>query len=164
MECLQRKKTWRKKYCLSNSFQVEKTLQSAIETKQDYFAAMTNESDMPKFLSKKTLENLLKRNEMVLYISEASRLGWKMVIQRPPMEFKYEQGNCIWSDKKDVLEPAWGSDPDQKGAVILYYVYPELHHADKLMSKGKVFVHKNDYIEEIPKQTADGLCGGCILF
>ena len=98
---------------------------------------------------------------MAYYITEASRLAWKMVIQRPPMEFKYEKAR--WSDKKDVLEPAWGSEPDQKGAVILYHVYPELHHADKLMSKGKVFVHNKDYIEEIPKQTADGPCGGCIL-
>ena len=72
------------------------------------------------------------------FIEAITRLCWKMVIQRPPMELKT-------SDKYEgekFQELVWNSaSPDTPNPVVIT-VYPMLYHGDSLMAKGKVLLQQ----------------------
>ena len=72
------------------------------------------------------------------FVEAITRVCWKMVLQRPPMEFKT-------SDKykgKMFQELTWNSpDPDTANPPVIT-VYPMLYHGDSLMAKGRVLLQK----------------------
>ena len=83
--------------------------------------------------------SVLNSKEMEKYIAESVRLSWKMVIQRPAMTFSTEGEGKKWEGEQ-TQELYWGSKPDNKKAVVKYYIHPKLKHGDKLMVKGRVLV------------------------
>ena len=57
-----------------------------------------------------------------------------------------------WTKEKEkTLELAWGSKV-KPGSRILYYHYPSLYHADRMMAKGKVFCDVEAPDSRIPKE------------
>ena len=77
------------------------------------------------------------------FIEAITRLCWKMVLQRPPMEFKT-------SDKYEgetLQELYWNSpNPDTVNSPVIT-VYPMLYHGDNLIAKGKVLVQNPTKIQ-----------------
>ena len=91
-----------------------------------------------------TLWNQFKENNQLReYMYEVAKLTWKMVIQRPPVTFDFDN---TWKGERfhDIY---WDSD-DRKEATA-YTVYPMLWHNKSLMTKGKlIFVQKGKENEE----------------
>ena len=81
---------------------------------------------------------MLDHKEITAYIQEATLIAWKMVIQHPPMEFRFDGVGKSWQET--LQEPFWMCDPYKKGATVKYYLQPSLHHNGSVLVPGKVFI------------------------
>ena len=76
----------------------------------------------------------IRDEDVKRYVEDTARLCWKMVIQRPKMEFK----KCNqWLGEK-FQDLYWNSDNSPNAMVL--QVYPMLYHGPSMMAKGKVLL------------------------
>ena len=88
--------------------------------------------NMPE--SAHTLWNQFKENNQLReYMYEVAKLTWKMVIQRPPMTFDFDN---TW--KGERFHDIYYKSVNPKEATACT-VYPILWHNKSLMKKGKLF-------------------------
>ena len=85
-----------------------------------------------KVLWSKTHEQESMKN----FVEAITRVCWKMVLQRPPMEFKTTDA---YAGEK-LQELTYDSVSPNTVDCQLITVYPMLYHGDSLMAKGKVLL------------------------
>ena len=86
-----------------------------------------------------TVQKTKKLKEFNKFVEQAALISWKMVLQRPPMEFKDVESGTKWDKKKqDVFFES--ADPVKNP--VVYSISPMLFHGDQLMVKAKVVCGK----------------------
>ena len=83
--------------------------------------------------------DVLKSEEMTSFARSCLLIGWKMVLQRPPMTYTFPERGDVFDELRHEL---WiGSmDASESSAKILFSVFPAVKHGDQQLSKAKVFL------------------------
>ena len=82
-------------------------------------------------------EYILANAELARYVKDCASLVWKMVIQKPRMQFKASRVGESWIDDGHAdLVPE--SNPSVGDATIAYYKHPALMCKDETLVKASV--------------------------